>query len=118
MKLLDAGEVLPSDMILSLVGKKLANRECQKKGWVVEGVGAAGGVDELEEAIVMATEVSLFGPCFVFLAGQRGLLSRLTACSGFHPNSRLACVIMKRQGTLLLAGKTTPKGACRESTAR
>lgn len=61
MKLLDAGEVLPPEMILSLVTKKLASRECQKKGWVLEGVGTAGGVDELEEAIVMATEVSLFG---------------------------------------------------------
>eukprot|EP00752_Nemacystus_decipiens_P015636 g13953.t1 len=59
MKLLDAGEVLPSDMILNLVAKTLASRECQKKGWVLEGVGAAGEVDELEEAIVMATEVGM-----------------------------------------------------------
>eukprot|EP00903_Cladosiphon_okamuranus_P010401 g9839.t1 len=59
MKLLDAGEVLPSEMILSLVGERLASRECQKKGWVLEGVGAAGGLDELEEAIVMATEVGM-----------------------------------------------------------
>lgn len=58
MKLLDAGEVLPSEMVLSLVATKLASRECQKSGWVLEGVGtAAAGVDELEEAIVMATEV-------------------------------------------------------------
>lgn len=62
MKLLDAGEVLPSGMILSLVTTKLASRECQKKGWVLEGIGTAGGVDELEEAIVMATEVCLFWP--------------------------------------------------------
>lgn len=61
MKLLDAGEVLPSDMVLSLVATKLASRESQQNGWVLEGVGTAGGVDELEEAIVMATEVGLFG---------------------------------------------------------
>lgn len=59
MKLLDAGEMLPPDMTLSLVTKKLASRECQKKGWVLEGIGTAGGVDELEEAIVMATEVCI-----------------------------------------------------------
>ena len=57
MKLLDAGEVLPSAMILDLVSAKLANRECQKRGWILEGIATAGTVDELEEAIVMATEV-------------------------------------------------------------
>ncbi|CAN0507604.1 unnamed protein product, partial [Scytosiphon promiscuus] len=60
MKLLDAGEVLPSAMILDLVTSKLANRECQKSGWVLEGIGTAGNVEELEEAIVMATEVRIF----------------------------------------------------------
>lgn len=60
MKLLDAGEGLPPQMILDLVTTKLASRECQKSGWVLEGVDTAvGGVDELEEAIVMATEVCL-----------------------------------------------------------
>ncbi|CAM9495709.1 unnamed protein product [Hapterophycus canaliculatus] len=63
MKLLDAGEVLPSVMILGLVTAKLANRECQKRGWVLEGIGTAGNVDELEEAIVMATEVQFVACC-------------------------------------------------------
>lgn len=60
MKLLDAGEVLPDAMILDLVAAKLASMECQQKGWVLEGVGTSGGVEELEEAIVMATEVKIF----------------------------------------------------------
>lgn len=61
MKLLDAGEVLPDKMVLDLVSTKLAGKECQRRGWVLEGVGTAGGADELEEAIVMATEVCCFG---------------------------------------------------------
>lgn len=65
MKLLDAGEVLPDGMVLNLVAPKLASRECQLKGWVLEGLGTAGGAEELEEAIVMATEVC---PCVSFFA--------------------------------------------------
>lgn len=57
MKLLDAGEVLPDSMVLDLVASKLVSRDCQRNGWVLEGIGTAAGVDELEEAIVMATEV-------------------------------------------------------------
>lgn len=75
MKLLDAGEVLPSEMVLSLVATKLASRECQKSGWVLEGVGtAAAGVDELEEAIVMATEVLVIALCSLHgrLTGEGG----------------------------------------------
>lgn len=57
MKLLNAGEVLPDSMVLDLVASKLASKDCQRSGWVLEGIGTAAGVDELEEAIVMATEV-------------------------------------------------------------
>lgn len=57
MKLLDAGEVLPDDMVLRLVSPKLSSMECQKRGWVLEGIGTAGGIDELENAILMAAEV-------------------------------------------------------------
>lgn len=63
MKLLDAGEVLPPEMTLSLVATRLASRECQKSGWVLEGVGTAGDVEQLEEAIVMATEVGSVSAC-------------------------------------------------------
>lgn len=79
MKLLDAGEVLPSAMILDLVTAKLANRECQKKGWVLEGIGTAGNVDELEEAIVMATEV---GVCSVLPGVGRLRWNRLGVRAG------------------------------------
>ena len=57
MKLLDAGEVLPDDLVLRLVSPKLSSTDCQKRGWVLEGIGAAVGVDELENAVVMAAEV-------------------------------------------------------------
>lgn len=58
MKLLDAGEVLPDTMVLDLIAEKLASSECQQKGWVLEGVGTAASMEGLEEAIVMATEVT------------------------------------------------------------
>lgn len=80
MKLLDAGEVLPDMMVLDLIAEKLASSECQQKGWVLEGVGTAANVEALEEAIVMATEVTdgyghqhrLHGrtPCSCEFAGQ------------------------------------------------
>lgn len=57
MKLLDAGEVLPDDLVLRLVSPKLSSVDCQKRGWVLEGIGAAGGIDELENAVAMAAEV-------------------------------------------------------------
>lgn len=57
MKLLDAGEVLPDEMVLGLVSPKLSSVECRERGWVLEGIGAAAGVDELENAIVTAAEV-------------------------------------------------------------
>lgn len=57
MKLLHAGEVLPDSMVLDLVTSKLVSKDCQRNGWVLEGIGTSAGVDELEEAIVMATEV-------------------------------------------------------------
>lgn len=63
MKLLDAGEVLPDKMVLDLAALKLAGRQCQKSGWVLEGISAAAGMEQLEEAIVMATEVSLIWLC-------------------------------------------------------
>lgn len=95
MKLLDAGEVLPSDMILSLVAKTLASRECQKRGWVLEGVGAAGGVDELEEAIVMAAEVRLFGPW----------LRQLTTPGSAEKNNILHVERNQTPADMFLAGK-------------
>lgn len=79
MKLLDAGEVLPDNMVLDLVSTKLASEECQKNGWVLEGIGTAGGVEELEEAIVMATEVRRFFPyCVAFALTLLSLQEQLT----------------------------------------
>lgn len=43
--------------MLDLVSKKLASTECQKRGWMLDGIGTAGGLEVLEAAIVMATEV-------------------------------------------------------------
>ncbi|KAG5189802.1 hypothetical protein JKP88DRAFT_286546 [Tribonema minus] len=57
LKLLNAGEEVPLDTALALVGPRLAGRECQQNGWVLEGGGLSCTADELEEAIVMATAV-------------------------------------------------------------
>ncbi|CAM9474881.1 unnamed protein product, partial [Discosporangium mesarthrocarpum] len=57
MNLLLAGEELLDEMVLALIGVKLAGRECQEKGWVLEGVGTSAVREDLEEAIVMAAEV-------------------------------------------------------------
>jgi hypothetical protein len=55
LKLLHAGEELPVDLTLDLLGPALASMDCQKRGWVLEGIGLACDMEELEEAIVMAT---------------------------------------------------------------
>ena len=61
MKLLDAGEVLPDELALRLVAPKLSSVECQTRGWVLEGIGTAGGIGELESAIAAAAEVGVGG---------------------------------------------------------
>lgn len=63
MKVLDAGKVLPDELALDLVSRKLASDECRRRGWVLDGLGTATGSDELERAIVTATEeVSIIVP--------------------------------------------------------